>query len=49
VTQKEEGMWGDRYERPKGTGKAPMDPEAAFMQILNDFIFNQQTMTQSLV
>jgi hypothetical protein len=48
VTQKAERMWGDRYERPEGTGKAPMDPEAAFMQVLNNLVVSQQTMTQSL-
>jgi hypothetical protein len=26
-----ERIMGDRYERPKGSGKAPMDPNAAFM------------------
>jgi hypothetical protein len=26
-----ERMLGDRYERPKGNGKAPMEPEAAFI------------------
>jgi hypothetical protein len=41
-------MWGDRYERPEGTSKAPMDPEAAFMQVLNNLLVSQQTMTQSL-
>jgi hypothetical protein len=24
-------MLGDRYERPGGSGKAPMDPDVAFM------------------
>jgi hypothetical protein len=24
-------MLGDRYERPEGSGKAPMDPKATFM------------------
>jgi hypothetical protein len=41
-------MWGDRYERPEGTGKAPMDREAAFMQVLSDLIVSQQTIKQSL-
>jgi hypothetical protein len=48
VTQKAERMRGDRYERPKGTSKAPMDPEAAFMQVLSNLVVSQQTMTQSL-
>jgi hypothetical protein len=48
VTQKAERMWGDRYERPEGTGKAPMDREATFMQVLSDVIVSQQTMKQSL-
>jgi hypothetical protein len=26
-----ERMLGDRYERPEGSGKAPMEPEATFM------------------
>jgi hypothetical protein len=42
-------MLGDIYERPKGSGKAPMDPEAAFMQVLGNLVFSQQAMTQSLV
>jgi hypothetical protein len=41
-------MWGDRYERPKCTSKAPMDPEAAFMQVLSNLVVSQQTMTHSL-
>jgi hypothetical protein len=41
-------MLGDRYERPEGSGKAPMDPEAAFMQVLGDLIVSQQAMTQYL-
>jgi hypothetical protein len=28
---KAERMLGDRYERPKGSGKAPVDPETTFM------------------
>jgi hypothetical protein len=48
VTQKAERMWGDRYERPEGTGKAPMDLEAAFMQVLSNLVVSQQTMAQSL-
>jgi hypothetical protein len=41
-------MLGDRYERPEGSGKAPMEPEAAFMQVLNNLVVSQQAMTQSL-
>jgi hypothetical protein len=43
-----ERMLGDRYERPEGSGKAPMDPEAAFMQVLDNLVVSQQAMTQSL-
>jgi hypothetical protein len=43
-----ERMMGDRYERPEGSGKAPMDPEATFMQVLNNLVISQQAMTQSL-
>ena len=41
-------MWGDRYERPEVTGKAPMDPEASFMQVLNNLVVSQQTLAQYL-
>jgi hypothetical protein len=40
-----ERRMGDRYERPKGSGKAPMDPKAAFMQVLNNLVISQQAMT----
>jgi hypothetical protein len=43
-----ERMLGDRYERPEGSGKAPVDPEAAFMQVINDMLASQRTMSQSL-
>jgi hypothetical protein len=43
-----ERMWGDKYERPEGIGKAPMDPEAAFMQVISDMLARQRAMTQSL-
>jgi hypothetical protein len=33
-----ERMLGDRYERPEGSGKAPMEPEAALMQVLNNLV-----------
>ena len=39
---------GDRYERPEGSGKAPVDPEASFMQVINDMLASQRTMSQSL-
>jgi hypothetical protein len=41
-------MLGDRYERPKGSGKALVDPETAFMQVINDMLDSQWTMSQSL-
>jgi hypothetical protein len=41
-------MWGDRYERPEGTGKAPMESEAAFMQVISDMLASQRTISQSL-
>jgi hypothetical protein len=43
-----ERMLGDRYERPEGSGKAPVDPEIAFMQVINDMLASQWTMSQSL-
>jgi hypothetical protein len=43
-----ERMMGDRYERPEGSGKAPMDPDAAFMQVISNLVISQQAMTQSL-
>jgi hypothetical protein len=43
-----ERMLGDRYERPEGSGKAPMELEAAFMKVLNNLVVSQQAMTQSL-
>jgi hypothetical protein len=43
-----ERMLGDRYERPEGSGKAPVDLEAAFMQVINDMLASQRTMSQSL-
>jgi hypothetical protein len=41
-------MLGDRYERPKGIGKAPMEPEASLMQIISDMLASQWAMSQSL-
>jgi hypothetical protein len=43
-----ERMLVDRYERPEGSGKAPMDPDAAFMQVLGNLAVSQQAMTQYL-
>jgi len=43
-----ERMLGDKYERPEGSGKAPVDPETAFMQVINDMLASQWTMSQSL-
>jgi hypothetical protein len=41
-------MLGDRYERPEGSGRSPMDPDVAFMQVLDNPVVSQQAMTQSL-
>jgi hypothetical protein len=41
-------MLGERYERLEGSGKALMDPEATFMQVLDNLVVSQQAMTQSL-
>jgi hypothetical protein len=43
-----ERMLGDRYESREGNGKAPMEPEEAFMKVLNNLVVSQQAMTQSL-
>ena len=43
-----ERMLGDRYERPEGSGKAPVYPEVAFMQVINGMLSSQWTMSQSL-
>jgi hypothetical protein len=43
-----ERMLGDRYERPEGSDKAPVNPEAAFMQVINGMLASQRTMSQSL-
>jgi hypothetical protein len=48
VTQKAERMLGDRYERLEGSGKAPMEPETTFMQVISDMLASQWTMSQSL-
>jgi hypothetical protein len=36
-----ERMLGDKYERPEGSGKAPMEPEAAFMQVPINLVVSQ--------
>jgi hypothetical protein len=45
---KVEKRLGDRYERPEGSGKALVDPDVAFMQIISDMLASQWTMSQSL-
>jgi hypothetical protein len=40
-----ERMMGDIYERPKRSGKAPMELEATFMQVLNNLVVSQHAMT----
>jgi hypothetical protein len=42
---KVERMLGDRYERLEGNGKAPIDAETSFMQVINDMLSSQQTMS----
>jgi hypothetical protein len=39
---------GKKYEQPEGSGKAPMDPYVAFMQVISDMLASQRTMSQSL-
>jgi hypothetical protein len=34
-------MMGGAYERPEGSGKAPMDPDATFMQVINNLLVSQ--------
>ena len=48
VEREAEKRLGDRYERPEGSGKAPVDPDVAFMQIISDMLASQRTMSQSL-
>jgi hypothetical protein len=48
IEREAERMLGDRYERREGSGKAPMDPKATFMQVLGNLVVSQQAMTQSL-
>jgi hypothetical protein len=40
-----ERMLGDRYERPEGSGKAPMELETTFMQVISDMVASQRAMT----
>jgi hypothetical protein len=39
---------GDKYERPEGSVKAPVDPDVVFMQVISDILASQRTMSQSL-
>jgi hypothetical protein len=48
VEREAERMLGDSYERPEDSGKTPMEPETAFMQVINDMLASQRTMSQSL-
>ena len=41
-------MLGDRYERLESSGKALVDPETTFMQVINDMLASQWTMSRSL-
>jgi hypothetical protein len=41
VEREAKRMLGDRYERPEGSGKGPVDPETAFMQVINDMLASQ--------
>ena len=47
VEREVERMLGDRYERPEGSGKAPMEPKATFMQVISAMLASQRTMSQS--
>jgi hypothetical protein len=48
VEHEAERMLGDRYERPEGSNKPLVDPEVAFMQVINNMLASQWTMSQSL-
>jgi hypothetical protein len=48
VEREAKRMMGDRYERPEGSGKAPMDRDVAFMEVISNLVISQQAMTQSL-
>jgi hypothetical protein len=41
-------MTGDECERPEGSGKEPMDPDASFMQVISNLVISLQAMTESL-
>jgi hypothetical protein len=41
VDHEAEMMLSDKYERAEGSGKAPMEPEASFMQVLNNMVVSQ--------
>jgi hypothetical protein len=43
--RKAERMLGDRYLRPEVSGKAPVYLEAYFMQLINDMLASQRTMS----
>jgi hypothetical protein len=43
-----ERRMGYMYERPEGSGKAPMDPDVSFMQVISNLVISQQAMTQFL-
>ena len=43
-----ERMLGNRYEKLEGSGKVRVDPETTFMQVINNMLASQQTMSQSL-
>jgi hypothetical protein len=40
-------MMGDNFERPEGSDKEPMNPDATFMQVISNLVINQQAMTHS--
>jgi hypothetical protein len=46
--ERAERRLGDRYERPEGSGKTPVDPAVASMQVISDMLASQRTMSQSL-
>jgi hypothetical protein len=48
VESEAEKRLGDRYERPEGSGKAPVDLDVAFMEMFSDMLASQWTMSQSL-
>jgi hypothetical protein len=48
VEREAERMLGDRYERLEDSGNAPVDLETTFMQVINNMLASQRTMSQSL-